>query len=156
VFRCLIIGFGNPLRSDDGIGWHVAREFSHEFQHDDVQVIAAHQLTPEMAEMASRAERVLFVDATHKGKPGSVNCEPVAPAAPASHFTHELTPASVLTLAQELYGHRPPAYLLTVAGECFETGDAMSAVAIAAIPELMAHLRQFLNADEKSASRLGQ
>jgi hydrogenase maturation protease len=147
VLRCLIIGFGNPLRSDDGIGWHVAREFSHEFQRDDVQVIAAHQLTPEMAEAASRAERVLFVDATHKGKPGIVRCEPVAPVARASHFTHELSPASILMLAQELYGHCPPAYLLTVAGESFETGDTMSASVIAAIQPLIKRIRQLVDGE---------
>jgi Ni,Fe-hydrogenase maturation factor len=71
----------------------------------------------------------------------------VAPGTTAGNFTHELNPAGVLTLAQELYGHCPQAYLLTIAGESFETGDAMSASVIAAIPELMARIRQFLAAD---------
>ncbi|HET6181813.1 MAG TPA: hypothetical protein VFE61_33145 [Candidatus Sulfotelmatobacter sp.] len=28
AIRLLVIGFGNPLRSDDALGWHVAQELS--------------------------------------------------------------------------------------------------------------------------------
>jgi hydrogenase maturation protease len=61
--RILIIGYGNPLKSDDGLGWHAAQELSRELTPPGVKVIRAHQLTPELAEEASTAELVLFIDA---------------------------------------------------------------------------------------------
>jgi hydrogenase maturation protease len=145
--RGLIIGFGNPLRSDDGIGWHIAQRLSRELLRDDIQVIAAQQLTPEMAEIASRAERVLFVDAAPQGQPGTVHCQLVAPSPALNNFTHELSPASVLNLAQDLYGRCPSAHLFTVAGETFGTGDTMSPAVVAVVPALVAHLISLVDSD---------
>jgi len=147
--RVLIVGFGNPLRSDDGLGWHIAQDFSGELARDDVQVIAAHQLAPEMAEGASHAEHILFVDAAHNGTPGSLSCEPVSPAAASNRYSHELSPAAVLKLAKELYGRCPPAHLLTITGESFETGETMSASVVAAIPALMARIRSLMDSDQE-------
>ena len=65
--RTLIIGIGNPLRGDDGIGLDVASEFSRELRRDDVQVLATHQLTPELSELVSRADRVFFIDVARSG-----------------------------------------------------------------------------------------
>jgi hydrogenase maturation protease len=143
--RVLIVGFGNPLRSDDGLGWHVALELSRKLSGSDVQVVAAHQLTPDLAEVASRAELVLFVDAACNKTPGTLNCEPIDPAASPGRYSHELSPGMVLTLANELYGRCPPAHLLTIAGESFETGETMSPSVVAAIPDLIARIKQFVD-----------
>lgn len=40
--RTLIIGIGNLLRGDDGLGCDVASELSSELRRDDVQVLATH------------------------------------------------------------------------------------------------------------------
>jgi len=142
--RLLIIGFGNPLRSDDAVGWHLARRLSAELTNRDVEVIAAHQLLPEMAEDVSRAERVLFIDAATEGKPGTVRCERVSPAVAGRADTHQLSPAVILRMEQELYGRCPSAFLLTVTGECFETGDKMSDAVSSALPALLAEVRHFV------------
>jgi len=147
MVRVLIVGFGNPLRSDDGLGWHVAQELSRQFLGSDVQVIATQQLTPEIAEAASRAERMLFIDAARDGSPGSLICKEVAPAAQPSRHSHDLSPAIVLKLAKELYGRCPRAHLLTIAGESFETGESMSPPVAAAIPALMAQIKQLVDGD---------
>ena len=142
--RVLIIGFGNPLRSDDGLGWHVAEQLSQTLPQSDVQVIAAHQLTPEMAESASHVGRMVFIDASRMGEPGNLQCERVVPVVAHNRYTHDLSPAGLLGLAQELYGRFPEAYLLTIAGECFETGDTMSATVEKAIPALLAEVARLL------------
>jgi hydrogenase maturation protease len=98
---------------------------------------------------ACRAERLLFVDAARDGTPGSVTRKPVAPAASPSAFFHELGPEDILKLAGELYGRCPPAHLLTIAGELFETGDTMSLSVMAAIPEAMAQIRQFVEGERE-------
>jgi hydrogenase maturation protease len=144
MLRVLIVGFGNPLRSDDGLGWLVAKQLSGDLARDDVQVFAAYQLTPEFAELASRSERMLFIDASCTGAPGTLNCKRIVPAAPSSQFSHELTPAAILKLAEELYGRCPVAYLLTVAGESFETGEHLSPAVVAAIPALVEQIRELI------------
>ena len=68
----LIVGYGNPLRSDDGIGWHAARLLATDPRLDGARVLARHQLAPELAADVSRASLVVLVDAAAKGDPGSV------------------------------------------------------------------------------------
>ena len=133
----------------------MARELLRELQPQvsggesgDIHVVAAHQLTPEMAELVSRAERVLFVDAARRGQPGSLLCSRVAPVETLGRYSHELSPATVLKLAEQLYGRCPPAWLLTIAGENFETGDAMSLAVVAALPALKAQVRRFVDGGE--------
>lgn len=141
--RFLIVGYGNPLRCDDGLGWHVAQQLSHEPLGPDVQVIAAHQLTPEIAEAASRAEHVLFIDAASQGEPGSMGWEGVS-AGELPRQSHEGSPAAVLKLAKELYGRSPQAQLLTIAGESFDAGETMSAAVLATVPALIEKIKHLV------------
>lgn len=147
--RILIVGVGNPLRSDDGLGWHVASELSREVLHDEIDVISTQQLTPEIADLASHAQQVLFIDAAHGSQPGTFNCEEVRPSATPSRHSHDLSPAGILRLARELYGRCPPAHLLTIVGESFAAGEALSAAVAASVPALKAKIRYFLIAAEK-------
>ena len=142
--RFLIVGFGNPLRSDDGVGWYVAQQLQREVSREDVLVIPTQQLTPEMAEAASQSGKLLFIDAAHGGLPGTISCQEVQPTAAPRRFTHELSPASLLQLALELYGRAPAADLLTIAGECFEMGDGMSEPVRWAIPGLIARIKEII------------
>jgi hydrogenase maturation protease len=143
--RILIVGIGNPLRSDDGVGWYLATELSHEILRDDVHIIATQQLTPEISEMASRAGRVLFIDAAFIGEPGTLKCKQIVPGATSSRHSHELSPAGVLKLAQDLYAHCPPAYLLTIAGEAFSTGDSLSPRVTAALASAKGEILRFID-----------
>ena len=56
----LVIGIGNPLRSDDGIGWRLAAQLP---AGAGLGVRCRQQLTPELAEELAAVERVLFLDA---------------------------------------------------------------------------------------------
>ena len=58
----LVIGYGNELLGDDGVGPAVARAVQR-WRHPRICAIAAHQLTPELVEAIADAERVVFVDA---------------------------------------------------------------------------------------------
>src|SRR2546421_12899232 len=85
----LVIGYGNPLRTDDGVGWQVAQQLATDLA-DDVDVIGTHQLTPELAEPISRAGLVVFVDAGVGGEPGHVGCRLIAPAGDGTMaFSHD-------------------------------------------------------------------
>ena len=68
--RVLIVAYGNPLRSDDGVGWVVAEELRRRLASPEVEVLQLQQLLPEVAESLSRADTVIFVDASCDGEPG--------------------------------------------------------------------------------------
>jgi hydrogenase maturation protease len=137
----LIVGYGNPLRSDDAFGWHAGRLLAQSLAGQDVEVITCHQLTPELAEPLSQCTHAVFIDADAEGTPGEIHHRSVRPKVPASSsFTHSCTPSGLLASAQQLYGRRPPAIVITVTAQSFEFGDALTPVVSAALPEVVAHV----------------
>jgi len=124
--RVLIIGYGNPLRSDDGLGWYAAVQLFRSSASRDVEVLPCHQLTPDLAEPVSHADTVMFLDSTHEGTPGELRCREIQAAEGTPSFTHHLSPQVVLGLSRDLYGAFPHAWLLTVCGKCFEPGESLS------------------------------
>lgn len=135
--RVLIIACGNPLRCDDGAAWHAAGQLRRSLPAEQAEILCLHQLTPELAETASRADAVVFLDAAAKGIPGQVVCESVGAEAANLQFSHHLMPASVLALARQLYGASPPAFVVSLCGECFDHGEGLSNVVVAALPHMV-------------------
>jgi hydrogenase maturation protease len=134
--RVLIVACGNPLRCDDGLAWR-AVEGLHRRLVQDVEIIAQHQLTPELALPVSQAARVLFLDAASHGQPGELSCEPVLLIQASGAFTHNVSPASILSLCQELYDKAPQAYVISLRGEWFDYGETISATVEAALPSFV-------------------
>lgn len=134
----LIIGYGNPLRGDDGIGFYAAKALEECFRAEpDVEVMAAQELTPEMAEDVARSGIVLFVDAALGQAPGTIKRGTVRPEPGPGAFSHSMTPSSLLSAAGELYGDTPEAISLTLAGWSFEYGERLSKAAKLRMPELL-------------------
>jgi hydrogenase maturation protease len=142
--KALIIGYGNPLRSDDGFGWHASRLIARELAGRNAEVITCHQLTPELAEPLSRCSRAVFIDADTEGDPGDIRCRDVQPQAPSSSaLTHSCSPAGLLASAATLYGHCPQAVVITVSAQSFGFGDSLSPVVSAALPKVVDRVLQF-------------
>lgn len=135
--RVLIIGYGNPLRCDDGLAWHAASELARLNLGKDVEVLTRHQLTPELALPVSQAETVLFLDASRIGAPGEIASRPVKPQSTSVVFTHDCTPEGILLLAEQLYGSCPEAQVVSLCGECFDHGEAVSAKVRESLPHLV-------------------
>jgi Ni,Fe-hydrogenase maturation factor len=145
----LLIGIGNPLRGDDGVGpwlvetwgrrraWRGAvRELPARFQ---VRVVD--QLLPELAAELAAVRRVLFVDAW-RGDPGAgplasrsgPRLLPIAAAerraeagagwgTPGWTPGHQLAPAVLLQLTEGLYGRAPAAQSLLIPATAFAVTD---------------------------------
>jgi hydrogenase maturation protease len=140
--NALIVGYGNPLRGDDGVGQAVAQAFAGEDAIDGVDAFACHQLTPELAERFASAARVVLIDAAAGAEAGRVSVTPLQPApAPASTLGHHVEPAQLLHMAQALYGRSPEAWLITVGAGSLELGEGLSAPVMAALPEVIATVR---------------
>ncbi|HZD71671.1 MAG TPA: hydrogenase maturation protease, partial [Actinomycetes bacterium] len=97
----LVIGYGNSLRGDDGLGWHAAGRLAADPRLAGAEVLARHQLTPELAEEVSRAALVVLVDARQDGgQPGVVTVSRVEPGhATGSAWSHRVDPATLVQLA---------------------------------------------------------
>jgi len=149
----LVIGIGNPLRGDDGVGALLAEQAGMLTAADTggpVAVRSVQQLTPELAEELAPLDAVLFIDAW----PAPVGADPqliaLSPAGSGGGPTgslpdsHRLEPAALLAVSQALYGRAPEAQLLLVPAQAFEHGTALSAELKAALPQARALLRQWL------------
>jgi hydrogenase maturation protease len=132
VKEILILGYGNPDREDDGVAWHVLRaltiklglvppdSYEDEFPESSHIDFAFHlQLTPEMAEEVAGYEHVCFIDAHTGDIPEPVRLIPVESKFQNSPFTHHLTPQSLLSMCETIYGKKPEAVLLSVLGHRF-------------------------------------
>jgi hydrogenase maturation protease len=137
VPRLLILGYGNTLRGDDAFGFHAAEQLAAGITDPEIEVLALHQLGPELMEPVSRAARVIFLDARAEGAPGVLVREAVLPATQVTPevFTHHMTPAALLAGTQAVYGRTPEAILYATAGTTFEFGAPISSATQAAISQ---------------------
>jgi hydrogenase maturation protease len=142
--RNLLLACGNPMRSDDGVGWKIAEAFEQEASSAGTRVIVAQQFTPEMVEDLRDADTVVFVDATATTAAGEVSLLALTPADSMPRIlTHHVPPDSLLALTLELYGKLPArAYAVTVGGGNFELGDTLTDTVRAAIPKALATLQE--------------
>ena len=140
--RALVIGIGNPLRRDDGLGREVAEQLARDGEKG-CDMHSVHQLTPELAQEMAAASLVVMVDASREGEPGEVRLRSVPPSAQASavgaHFT---APEELAALTALVYGQCPPVVLVTMAGTDFSLGEQLSAIVAQNIPLLCATVRQ--------------
>lgn len=133
--RVLVIGYGNTLRGDDGLGVAVAELIAERVRDEAVQIETVHQLTPELAVPVSRADLVIFVDASVGEEPGSWKCRTVQPdSASTSKLGHHLTPSGLLAYAQALFKTTPRALLISVVAGSFECGESLTEPVRAALP----------------------
>jgi hydrogenase maturation protease len=141
----LLIGYGNPLRCDDGLGQYIAETLGQGWD-----VMTCTQLTPELAEPISRAERAVFIDAGVGETPGEVISEKIEPTLISGVFTHNVTPASLLASARELYEASPPALLISITGASFEYGCNLSPTIHARLSEITRRVEEAIAAFQHS------
>ena len=149
VLSLLIIGYGNSLRSDDGLGWHVTQELLRIIDSPGVEIISCGQLTGDLAEPISHAVQVLFVDVARSGPPGELICKRVMPTSGAAAFSHQLSPEELLGITRVLFGACPEALLFSIAGHSFEFGDSVSPQVADCMPALLSRVKELVVEYEK-------
>ena len=124
----LLIGYGNLGRGDDGLGPAFTDRIER-LNLPSLDIDTDYQLTVDHALAVAGAERVIFADALIGGT-GPFTFTPIEAGVDADLSSHSLTPVSVLSLAATLYGKRPQAYVLGIAGYEFgEVKEGLSAEA---------------------------
>ena len=146
----LVIGYGNSIRGDDGVGVAAAEQLNETLlQNSPVRVLACQQLTPELASEISKAGRVIIIDAAKGETPGQITVNKIEPNNNSSAFTHELTPSALLACAQELYGKHPATFLVSVIGYSFDFSDELSPTLKQVMPEVLARVRELIDQQEE-------
>ena len=138
----LIVGYGNTLRSDDGVGYRLAEQIEAQ-NWPQVTVLALPQLTPELAVPIAQVERVIFIDA-HLVTSPLVAIEPLLPHSPRASFGHVGDPRQLLGWAQWLYGRVPIAWWVKVATQNLELGETFSPLTRQAQQEAYAKIAQLV------------
>jgi hydrogenase maturation protease len=124
----LVVGVGNTLRSDDGLGIRVAEALS---AHGSAETVTVQQLTLDLTERLSRADRVLFVDADAAGC--AVKLAPLHPSPGVAQFGHALSAEQLLRWTVVEHDVCPEAWMLSVPGQSFDLGEELSPEAMRAL-----------------------
>jgi hydrogenase maturation protease len=122
--RALVLGIGNPGRGDDGLGPALV-ELLGAARLEGVTFDSNYQLNVEDALACSEHETVIFADASGTAE-APFSFTEIEPAREIAFTTHELSPAAVLALCEELYARCPKAWTLAVRGYAWDIGEGLS------------------------------
>ncbi len=123
----LVIGYGNTLRRDDGVGPRVAAEIE-EMALAGTLTLACPLLTPELAFPLSQSRAAVFVDAAVE-HPWRLGLRRIDPSPLPQALAHAADPRVLLALARDAFGHAPMAWMLTVPAEDLGIGEDLSPMA---------------------------
>lgn len=147
--RTVIIGYGNPIRGDDAVGWMVANQLSARLSdNDQIEVVAAHQILPEQVELLRKSDRVIFIDADLSLLPGEVSIDSIS-AASSDVQIHTMEPVHLLRLCQQLYQVCPTAFFVRIGCTDFEYRESLSALLQAKLDEIVDTVLTILSAKKK-------
>ncbi len=144
--RILILGYGNPGRSDDGLGPLLAETVAG-WGIDGVDAAWDYQLNIEHAAELARTDLALFADAALEA-PEPFGLTKLAPSN-ATHFsTHSMPPAAVLETCRTAWGRTPPSFVMALRGESFEMGEGLSDKAASRLEQALLFLRGVIESDD--------
>ncbi len=111
----MVIGYGNTLRGDDGLGW-VAAERLAEILPPSVSVLQRHQLGIEMVEDIADIDHLVLIDVTASEAPGTITCRQLMATrevgADSFDFSEELSPP--VQAALPVLVHRVAAHIASL------------------------------------------
>jgi hydrogenase maturation protease len=102
----LVLGLGNPILTDDGVGIHAVRTAAAHCQRHDVAFAEASVGGLRLLDTIAGYEQVIVVDAiqTHDGEPGDIHCLHPNHVRTSLHSgsTHDLSLSGALALGRNL------------------------------------------------------
>lgn len=143
--QCLIIGFGNRERGDDGVAFHVINRlrarcgvrplaegrWPPQALCRGIDTAFARQLVPELAADVGGYRRLILVDAHVHAEPRGVVCARIEADPRPSALSHVLPPETFLWLVQGLCGRTPATHMVSVRGHRFGPTRRLSAASAA-------------------------
>jgi hydrogenase maturation protease len=165
--KTLLIGIGNSGRQDDGLGPALVERLAGKLPPersivdlsaalsplapggpgvpagDEVGAYWTYQLYIEDAASVRDCARVVFADAAFESA-APAELVSLDPSAEIAVTSHEMSAASVLALAEELYGKAPAGFLLKIRGAEWDFSEDLSAEGRRNLAEAERILREWL------------
>jgi hydrogenase maturation protease len=147
--KTLILGYGNTLRKDDGLGIYAALTLASLPLPVGVEVCTYQQLSPELSPILAQVDHAIFIDAalaSNREKAGAIKTRTLHPrASQPGSITHHFDPETLLAMSETLYGHAPHATLFSVAAASFTLEEGLSPEVTAALPILVENVKNTLS-----------
>jgi len=130
----LVIGYGNPLRGDDGVASVVLEEMRNLASPlQEITFLYRHQLDIADAELIRLCKAVVFVDAHASEGLGDLELKRIVSSSSIpSHTVHISSPEELMHLVNEIYEAYPQAFLCAVKGHDFSLGAPITKPALRA------------------------
>ena len=142
--RILVIGFGNTLRGDDGLGPLIADQVER-WGLSNVRTLALAQLAPELAVELAGADLAIFVDASAESATSGVQVEMIKPLNQVSPaLIHASSARFLLGLCQAAYGRLPRSYVVCVPAVDFALGEGLSDLAVDGMRQALHTIRELI------------
>jgi len=146
--RLLVIGLGNLLRGDDGVGVHLARALAREAWPAGVRILDAGTPGLALLDLIEDADRVLILDAGDSSDPPATICvftpEEVCQARDSAPLSvHQADLLGVLRLGEAL-SMAVPVTLVAIQPQSLKPGTELSPALAEAFPGLLACIRTLI------------
>lgn len=142
----LILGVGNLLLSDEGVGVHVAQKLMHMELPPEVHVVEGGTDGFGLVNVILEADRMILIDAVKGGgQPGSIyrfdidDCPPFPDLFKTS--VHQISILEVINLSS-LIGSTPQTTIIGVEPQCLEMGMELSPQVEAKIPKIIQMIQE--------------
>jgi hydrogenase maturation protease len=104
--KTLILGLGNPILSDDGVGWQIAESLKGRLKEQEVDILEACIAGLDFLDLLTSYDRVIIIDAiqTDEGTPGQIYQLELDELADTRHSgtPHDVNLATALELGRKL------------------------------------------------------
>jgi hydrogenase maturation protease len=138
-----IVGVGNDIRSDDGIGSYVCNAFE-KMSIPGFTILHVQQLDVEIIEELLPYRHILIVDASMDGNDVDLYELAHGVVAPLSS-SHHINVAMLTALAQRLYSKKLSLFICAVRGYDFEMGNMLSEKAKANCNQAISQIHEWVN-----------
>lgn len=148
--RILVLGVGNLLLSDEGVGVHVAQRMMTMAMPPEVQVVEGGTDGFGLVNVITEADRMILIDAVRGGgQPGSIyrfeieDCPPYPDIFKTS--VHQISILEVINLSS-LIGSTPRTTIIGIEPACMEMGMELSPVVAAKVPRVIQMIKEEVEA----------
>jgi hydrogenase maturation protease len=156
--KTLVVGLGNPILGDDGVGWRVAEAVQTAVPHTKVEFLALGGLS--LMERLIGYERVIIIDSlqTQNGRVGDVTTFPLQalPDLSAGHTTavHDTSLQTAIALGRQMGAQLPEDITIVgiEAARVYDFSDELTPEVEAAVPQAVMAVLSLLQQEAVCAS----
>ena len=143
IKKTVIVGVGNTLRSDDGVGIFICSELE-KSNLSSLSVLTTHQLHIELVEDLKEYETIVIIDAGANPK-SEVSFYPITEQkSNGIHSSHNINATLLYSLLQKLYPSDRSFYVCEIQVQNFELGNELSSFAISNAAKAIKLLTEFI------------